>query len=93
MYKRQEGERLKRLRELESESRKFAQTQLFIETPYRNRALFDSLLQSLQPTTRLCVATDLTLPGESIRTRSIQRWKKESPPELDRRPTVFLLLA
>lgn len=88
-----EGERTKALRDLESESRKQQQTQLFIETPYRNRQMFDSILQSCQPGTRLCVATDLTLPGESIQTRSIQAWKKQTPPEFERRPTVFLLLA
>lgn len=86
-------DRSKVLRELESESRKRAQTQLFIETPYRNRAMFDAILQTCQPATRLTVATDLTLPGESILTRTIQQWKKQTPPEIERRPTVFLLLA
>ncbi|MFZ2267021.1 MAG: SAM-dependent methyltransferase [Azonexus sp.] len=88
-----EAERNKALHELESESRKRQQTQLFIETPYRNRAMFDAILQTCQPGTRLSVATDLTLPGESVLTRSIQQWKKQTPPEIERRPTVFLLLA
>lgn len=88
-----EGERNSALRDLESESRKRSQTQLFIETPYRNRAMFDAILQSCQPGTRLTVATDLTLPGESVLTRTIQQWKKQTPPEIERRPTVFLLLA
>jgi 16S rRNA (cytidine1402-2'-O)-methyltransferase len=88
-----EGERQKTLRDLESESRQRQQTQLFIETPYRNPALFTAILQTCQPNTRLCVATDLTLPGESIRTRRIGEWKKQTPPDLARRPTVFLLLA
>ncbi|MDD2885314.1 MAG: SAM-dependent methyltransferase [Dechloromonas sp.] len=88
-----EADRIRCLRDLESESRRQQQTQLFIETPYRNRALFDSLLQVCQPGTRLCIATDLTLPDESIRTRRISDWKKETPPDLERRPTVFLLLA
>lgn len=88
-----EVDRQKALRELEIESRKRRQTQLFIETPYRNRAMFDTLLATCQGNTRLCVATDLTLPGESIRTRSIQQWKKSPSPDVDRRPTVFLLLA
>jgi len=86
-------DRNKALRELESESRKHRQTQLFIETPYRNRAMFDAVLQACQPATRLCVATDLTLPGESVRTQTIAQWKKQTPPEIERRPTVFLLLA
>jgi 16S rRNA (cytidine1402-2'-O)-methyltransferase len=88
-----EVDRSKALRELEAESRKKQQTQLFIETPYRNRQMFDAILSSCQPATRLCVATDLTLPGESIRTLNIQAWKKQTPPEIERRPTVFLLLA
>lgn len=88
-----EAERSKTLRELESESRKRKQTQLFIETPYRNRAMFDAILQNCQAQTRLCIATELTLPGESIQTRTISQWKKQTPPEIERRPTVFLLLA
>ena len=88
-----EPERSKVLRELESESRKRKQTQLFIETPYRNKALFETCLRVCQPETRLSVATELTLPGESIRTRRISAWKKETPPEFERRPSVFLLLA
>jgi len=88
-----ETERRKALGELEGESRKRQQTQLFIETPYRNRALFDTIVQTCQPSTRLCVATDLTLPGESVRTHSIANWKTLTPPDIERRPTVFLLLA
>ena len=92
-----EPERSKALRDLESESRKRRMTQLFIETPYRNRALFDSLLNTCQPASRLCLATDLTLDSERILTRSIGDWrrliKKEAPPDIERRPTVFLLLA
>jgi 16S rRNA (cytidine1402-2'-O)-methyltransferase len=88
-----EADRSKALKELESESRKRQQTQIFIETPYRNRQMFDSILQACQPGTRLAVATDLTLPGESVLTRTIQQWKKQTPPEIERRPSVFLLLA
>jgi len=88
-----EPERSKALRELEAESRKRQQTQLFIETPYRNRAMFDAILQACQGTTRLCIAADLTLHGEFIRTQTVAQWKKQTPPEIERRPTVFLLLA
>jgi len=88
-----EVERSKALSELESESRKRQQTQIFIETPYRNRQMFDAILQSCHPGTRLAVATDLTLPGESVLTRTILQWKKQTPPDIERRPTVFLLLA
>jgi len=88
-----EAERSKMLRDLESESKKRQQTQIFIETPYRNRAMFDAILHTCQPMTRLTVATDLTLPSESVLTRKIMDWKKQTPPEIERRPTVFLLLA
>ncbi|PKO34889.1 MAG: SAM-dependent methyltransferase [Betaproteobacteria bacterium HGW-Betaproteobacteria-7] len=88
-----DSERRKALGELELESQKRHQTQLFIETPYRNQAMFDAILQACRPATRLCVASELTQPGESVRTRSIAQWKKETPPDIERRPTVFLLLA
>lgn len=86
-------ERSKALRDLESESRKRIQTQIFIETPYRNCAMFDATIRTCQPSTRLTVATDLSLPDESVLTRTIKEWKKQTPPEIERRPTVFLLLA
>lgn len=88
-----DSDRRKALGELEQESHKRHQTQLFIETPYRNKAMFDAILQTCRPNTRLCVATELTQPGEWVRTRSISQWKKETPPDIERRPTVFLLLA
>jgi len=88
-----DAERSKVLRDLEKESRQKRQTQLCIETPYRNAALFDALLRHCQPGTRLCVATDLSLPSERIRTQTIAAWKKQTPPDLERRPTVFLFLA
>ena len=88
-----EGDRATALRNLESESRKRKQTQLFIETPYRNRQMFDTILASCQPGTRFSVATDLTLPGEMVRTLTVAQWKKQTPPDIERRPTVFLMLA
>jgi 16S rRNA (cytidine1402-2'-O)-methyltransferase len=86
-------ERSRRIAELENESARVKQTQLFIETPYRNHAIFAALLLACKPTTRLCLATDLTLPGERIVTRRIAGWKTAPAPDLDKRPTVFLLLA
>lgn len=86
-------ERQQAIRQLENESRKQRQTQLFIETPYRNKALFEALLKYGQPNTRLCLATDLTLPSASIRTRSLGDWKRQPTPDFERRPTVFLILA
>jgi 16S rRNA (cytidine1402-2'-O)-methyltransferase len=79
------------IRELERESRVRQQTQIFIETPYRNPALFAALLQYAHPNTLLCLATDLTLPGESVRTRAIREWRKHPAPDCSHRPTVFLL--
>lgn len=84
--------RARRIRELERRSRRERETQIFIETPYRNDAMCAALLRCCGESTRLCLATDLTLPGESIRTRRLADWRK-APPRLGKRPTVFLLLA
>lgn len=88
-----EPERSKRIRDVERESAQRRQTQLCIETPYRNAALFAALLEHCQAGTLLCVASDLTLESEQIRTLSIHDWRKQPTPDLDRRPTVFALLA
>jgi len=92
------GERTARLKQLESESRKLQQTQLWIETPYRNAAMMASCLQALAPQTHVCLALDLSLPTEEIRSMAISEWKKVFPGEaacaaLQNRPCVFLLLA
>lgn len=87
-----EPERGHRIAELEKESRRLGQTQIFIETPYRNTTLFEALLAACHEQTRLCVATDLTLPEECIATRRVAEWRRAARPALDRRPTVFLLL-
>ena len=86
-------ERGTRIAELEKESARLQQTQIFIETPYRNHALFGALLLACRSRTRLCLATDLTLNSEQIATRRIEEWKTTPPPDLEKRPTVFLLLA
>ncbi len=88
-----EPERSRRIHELEQESQRQRQTQLCIETPYRNRALFDALLANCRPTTMLCLASDLTLPGEEVATHPVAAWRSLPPPALERRPTVFLLLS
>ena len=88
-----EPERTRRIAELENESARAKQTQIFIETPYRNLALFKALLLASKPKTRLCLATDLSLPSEQIATRRIADWNAAATPHLDKRPTVFLLLA
>lgn len=66
------------------------QSQLFIETPYRNNKMLEDLLQTLQPNTFLCVATDLTLESEFIKTKRVFEWKKDSV-DLHNRPTIFII--
>lgn len=88
-----EPERCKRIMELERQSHREQRTQIFIETPYRNAALFAALLETCRPDTRLCVATELTTSGESIATKRIDAWRAGPTPVLEKRPTVFLLLA
>lgn len=88
-----EVERKKSIIALESESAKRNQTQLFIETPYRNERMFSALLASCRPNTQLCVATDITCESEQIATYSIAQWKKRPAPTLNKRPSLFLLLA
>lgn len=84
------GQRARRLRELEDETARTGATQIFIETPYRNDAVFQAVLDHCRGATLLCVAVDLTLSSETIETRTVAEWKKRRPP-LDRRPAVFLL--
>jgi 16S rRNA (cytidine1402-2'-O)-methyltransferase len=80
------------IRELEKESGQGQQTQIFIETPYRNDALLGHLLRTLRDDTQLCVAINLTGPGETIVSRTVIQWKKE-PITIGKTPAVFLLLA
>lgn len=83
-------ERIKRLGELERDSRAKHQTQIFIETPYRNQQMFEDIIRTCQLKTRLCLATDITLPSEKIFTRPISEWQK-NPPDFHKKPTIFLL--
>jgi 16S rRNA (cytidine1402-2'-O)-methyltransferase len=89
--------RVKRIKELEQRSGREKQTQLLIETPYRNGAMLDALVATCQPGTLICVATDLSLPTESIRTLNGGKWKSllaaGKTPDFHKKPTVFLLLA
>lgn len=91
-------ERNTKLKQLELESRKLQQTQIWIETPYRNTTMLMACMNSLGPQTMLCLGVDLSLPTEMIVTTSITEWRKRYPNEsacasLQNRPTVFLLLA
>lgn len=83
------AERQKRLRKLEHRAKEENQTQLFIETPYRNMKLFDELTATLKGDTRLCIACDITLESEYIETRTIGEWKQKKPQDLNKRPTIF----
>jgi 16S rRNA (cytidine1402-2'-O)-methyltransferase len=83
-------ERNKKIRQLEEESFKKNCTQIFIETPYRNNKLFETVLQNCKPLTRLCIASELTSPDEWIRTKTIAEWKKEKT-DLHKKPVIFLL--
>jgi len=85
-------ERRQKIRELEARSRRERETQIFIETPYRNDALLVSLLAALSEKTSLCIATDLTLATEKIQTQSISRWR-DARPAIGKRPTLFLLFS
>jgi 16S rRNA (cytidine1402-2'-O)-methyltransferase len=85
-------ERAQRIHALERRSRTEHETQIFIETPYRNDALLAALLESCDGGTRLCVAADLTLPNEAIATRTIAQWRRART-VVGRRPAVFLLQA
>ncbi len=84
-------ERQRAIRRFERRAHEEGQSQLFIEAPYRNRKLLDELLQTLQPTTRLTVAMDLTAPGEWIRTCRVGEWRKMTLPDLQRRPAIFII--
>lgn len=83
-------DRMKKIKQLESLALKSGQCQIFMETPYRNEALLESILESCHPSTRLCVATGLTSPTEVINTISIAGWKKKSI-DINKIPTIFIL--
>jgi len=84
--------RNRRIKELESRAYSEDQTQLFIETPYRNNQMFESLLGLCNPETRICVACDISLTSEYIVTKSIKDWKRlKQKPDLKKRNTMFLL--
>lgn len=86
------GERIKVLKELENESLKKQCTQIFIETPYRNNQLTEIICKTLTPSTKLCIAADITAEGEMIQTKTITDWKKNMP-DIHKHPAIFLLYA
>jgi 16S rRNA (cytidine1402-2'-O)-methyltransferase len=84
--------RRQKVKELEARSRKEQETQIFIETPYRNDVLLSALLESASPATLLCLASDLTLGTQEIRTRTVKEWRSARH-AIGKKPTVFLLLS
>jgi len=90
--------RIKALRDLEIESQRLRCTEIFIETPYRNNQLLETILQTCRPATRLCIAVNLTAPEEYIRTKTIAEWRqlaalKDHFPDLHKQPAIFCLMA
>lgn len=82
-----------KLKEIEKRSLTHKETQIFIETPYRNQHMLESILSTCHPNAKLCIACDISLSTEMIATKTIAVWKQSPLPELHKRPTVFLLLA
>ncbi len=87
------ADRAKRLKQLESRSSQEKQTQLFIETPYRNHKLLADILSQCSPRTRLCIASSLTTPDEYVRSLTVKEWKQTTLPDLHKKPTIFAIYA
>jgi 16S rRNA (cytidine1402-2'-O)-methyltransferase len=87
------GERVAALQRLEGESRARRETQLFIETPYRNEAMLGAIASALQPATEVCIAADLTLSSETIERASARDWKRRDHARFAKRPALFVLQA
>lgn len=87
------SDRAKRLKQLESRSAAEKQTQLFIETPYRNAKMLANILATCNPRTRLCIAAGLTTEHEYLRTLSVKEWKQQGIPELSKIPAIFAIYA
>ena len=86
------SERIKKIKSLETESKQKNCTQIFIETPYRNNQLLETLVKTCSGTTQLCVASELTSEQEFIKTKTVQEWKKQLP-DLHKKPVIFLFLS
>jgi len=84
------NERVRALRNLENLAKKTGQTQIFMETPYRNNQLITAILKTCKSNTRLCIASDITMPSEEIKTRTILEWKEVNI-NIHKKPTIFLI--
>jgi 16S rRNA (cytidine1402-2'-O)-methyltransferase len=89
----EKSQRNQKLKEIEKRSASHKETQLFIETPYRNQAMLDAILQTCHAQTQLCIACDVSLDSEMIVTKSIASWKTSAPIDIHKRPCLFLMLA
>ena len=83
--------RIKALKKLENKVYNEDQTQIFIETPYRNSKMLETMLQALRPTTKICIAAGITTPQEFIVTKTVEKWKKGPLPDFEKVPCVFLI--
>jgi len=83
-------QRAKRIKDLELSASRYKQTQIFIETPFRNNQLFEEVLKSCKPNTQICVASNLTSEEEYIKTQNVNNWRKEEI-DLHKKPTIFLM--
>jgi len=88
----QKAERIKKMKELETISKKQKSTQIFMETPYRNLKLFDDIINVCQSSTKLCIAADIGLEEQYIKTNTIIGWKKIQP-DIHKHPAVFLIFS
>lgn len=87
----EEPQRRRKLNQLEDLSAKFESTQIFIETPYRNNQLLETILKTCNPKTRICIAANLTAPNEFIETKTVAEWKIKKP-DLHKQPVIFCLM-
>jgi len=88
-----QNKRKSMITQLEGESRRHDRTQIFMEAPYRNNDILKDIIDTCSPATRLCTATDITLPSEEIISKHISEWESNKLPDLNKRPTIFVLYA
>jgi 16S rRNA (cytidine1402-2'-O)-methyltransferase len=88
---REQAKKGKEIKEMETLVKQRSQTQIFMETPYRNESMWDDLMKTLQPETKLCVAANISLPNEYIKTKTVADWKKSNKQNLAKIPAIFLL--
>ena len=85
------GERESKIKQLETRMYKENQTQLFIETPYRNEKMFETLLKTCRPETKLCIAAGITTESQFIKTKTVAKWKESPKPQIGKNPAIFLI--